>query len=282
MNNKKMSKLVTSGMMASALIFSYGIGSAFANEDNTGNTSTEEITETVDLTNEEETTTEVTTTDPTVEEEVPADVEENEESTTSEDVVVEEEPSLVPGDFFYFVKTMAEKIRLAVTFDDYKEAELLAEFAAERIAEANALIADGKTDEAATLLKEAIETQELASETLEQTEESEEASKETEIVEEGTVGTDETTVTEDTEETEVTIDEENGVNKRLGNNIDALLAALAKIDNPKAQQALMKNQKLKRRNKNLKLKPKRINKMAKVKLTRKRTEMEKKIKSKSL
>lgn len=216
MKNKKVTNLVTTSMMASALIFSYG-GSAFANENTTGTALTDATTETVQVVNAE----------------VVSD------GTTTE-VTQEAAAALVPGDFFYFVKSFLENIRLAVTLDEYKEAELLSEFATERIAEANALIAEGKTEEAAKLLQEAISTQETASEVLNQTEEeSTEATQETtqEPAEETSATTEDTVqVDEPAEDEDVT-----AVESKLGNNIDALLAAVQKIDNPRAQAALMKN-----------------------------------------
>lgn len=259
-----MKKQFVSGMMASALIFSYGAGAAFANEDSTGSTlPTEETLETVEL-NEDGTITEETTTEEATSEETTEETsteegtDETTEETTTEEEVVEEEtevkeeaPALVPGDFFYFAKTFMEQIRLAVTVDDYKEAQLLAEFAAERIAEANALIAEGKTEEATELLQKAIETQTAATEELENVEGTEETTTE-EGTEEATEETTEVT-TEETEVVEVgteeevvaidepTTEEEVTVEVKLGQNIDALLAALSHVENPRAQQALMKN-----------------------------------------
>ncbi|MGG1676495.1 DUF5667 domain-containing protein [Neobacillus sp. NRS-1170] len=195
MKNRKISSLITSGMLASTLIFSFGAGSAFASGDGT-----EATTDTAVTTDQVQNGTNQTDSEVTDQEKV-------------------ETPSLVPGDFFYFVKTMTEKIQLAFTFDDYKQAELLADFASERIAEANALFAEGKTEDAAAILKEALATQEEASQTLPATEEGTEAdsSDNTQSVEEGKV--------------EV----------KLAHNIDALCAALAQVKNPTAQHSIMKN-----------------------------------------
>lgn len=248
-------------MLATTLVFSLGTGAAFANDDETQATETtieqvEIVTEDTTTTSEDTTTgvavDETTTeevTEPTTEEPVTGEEtdteevttdEESTESTESTDVTEEEEtaaPSLVPGDFFYFVKVMTEKIRLAFTFDDYKEAQLLADFAAERIAEANALIADGKSEEAAELLKEAIATQQQADEVLPESEAvtTEPDGEETEEVATETEGeaTDSATPDSDSEATEV--------EKKLAHNVDALMAVLAKVENPKAQQAIMKN-----------------------------------------
>ncbi|WP_129689664.1 DUF5667 domain-containing protein [Gottfriedia acidiceleris] len=68
----------------------------------------------------------------------------------------EEAPALVKGDFFYFVKTTVEKIQLLLTTDKVKEAELLAQFAQERIHEARELIKEGKEDLAKETIKEAL------------------------------------------------------------------------------------------------------------------------------
>ena len=248
MKTKKITNLITTSMMASALIFSYG-GSAFANEDTTatGTALTEETT-TVQSTVVES---DVTTTETTQEGATVAKTAET-EATTTDTITAEtdeqlegEAPALVPGDFFYFVKTFMEKIRLSVTLDEFKEAQLLAEFATERIAEANALIAEGKTEEAAKLLQDAIATQETASKVLDQTKEeatNDDTQKEAEVATEET--TKETSVT--TEET-VQVDEPEAeedvvvVKSKLSHNIDALVAAAQKIDNPRAQEALMKN-----------------------------------------
>ncbi|MDN3019029.1 DUF5667 domain-containing protein [Paenibacillus sp. BSR1-1] len=204
MKHKKISNLVTSGMLASTLIFSFGAGSAFANGDGTEATTDSTVTtdQVQNGTDQIETKTDQNGTDQV------------EGEATTEQVKVET-PSLVPGDFFYFVKTLTEKIQLAFTFDDYKQAQLLADFASERIAEANALFADGKTEEAAALLKEAIATQEEASQTLPATK---------------------TNSTDDSQSAE-----EGEVETKLAHNIDALCAAVAHVKNPTAQQAIMKN-----------------------------------------
>lgn len=221
MREKKWTRFVTTSVLASSLIFPTGV---FANE---GESTTEELEiVTEDTTVEESTPVEETVTEETVTPDVTTGeeiVSDGEEITAEDEIeaveeettidLEEQEPSLVPGDFFYFVKTMTEKIRLAFTVDDYKEAQLLAEFAAERIAEANALIAEGKTADAETLLKDAIATQEQAGEELP----------------EGEMATD----AEAAEETEV--------KTKLAHNIDSLLVVLAKVENPTAQQAIMKN-----------------------------------------
>jgi hypothetical protein len=182
----KLKKSIISGTVASALFLSLSSPIAFANEDVTEQTETGTIVEEVQV----------------------------------------EEPALVPGDFFYFVKIMMEKIRLAVSFDDYKEAQLLADFAAERIAEANVLLANGETEEAESLLKEAITTQEESAENLAVSEE---------------VASEVTDAEEVVAEDVVVEEREDRVEAKLANNIDALSMALTHVKNPKAQEALRKN-----------------------------------------
>jgi hypothetical protein len=213
MNNKKFTHLLGTGVLASALILSGSAGTVFANEDSK---ITEETVTIVDPNTTSQDT--ITTTEAVEKVEAPQ--------------VDLDEPSLIPGDFFYFVKMITEKIRLAVTFDEFKEAQLLADFAAERIAEANILLEDGKTEEAAQLLKEAISIQDQAGEKLPETSVKAETSIET-------VGT----KVESVELTEVNeaAETENVVQSKLANNIDSLLIVLEKVENEKAQQAILKN-----------------------------------------
>ncbi|WP_448897118.1 DUF5667 domain-containing protein [Cytobacillus pseudoceanisediminis] len=74
----------------------------------------------------------------------------------------EEAPSLLPGSFFYFAKIALEKVKLALTFDDIKDAKLLADYASERMAEAEALFAEGKGEEALEAIEKALEHMENA------------------------------------------------------------------------------------------------------------------------
>jgi hypothetical protein len=252
------------GVMASVVIFSMGTGTVFANDESTetSNVTVETGTTIEQEINGETTSTEGTSTMTQDSSEVIVSVEapQNNDDSEQEDLV---EPSLIPGDFFYFVKVMIEKVRLAVTVDDYKEAQLLADFAAERIAEANALLAEGKKEEAEQLLKEAISTQELAGETLPEAE--------VEVAEE--VEASEPVVTED--EVEL-VAEETEVESKLAHNIDALLVVLEKMENPKAQQAIMKNIQ-----KSFKKMDKKFKKLeeAEIKFAEKMTEIEEKLAS---
>ena len=151
------------------------------------------------------------------------------DETTSETAIIDlqedsnseidkvETPSLLPGDFFYFSKILIEKIRLALTIDDVKEAKLIADYAAERLVEAEALFADGNEEAAVETMKKAIEDMESAD--------------------------DQIAAVEDGSSDEMVDD-----NKEIGDvkevasqNIIALTAAMKKVKNPVAKAALKKN-----------------------------------------
>jgi hypothetical protein len=211
MKNKKLTNLVTGSLLATTLVFSAGAGAAFAEGD--GMAATEEST--VENVADDSAVDEGTVTDESATE--ASEVDEEVQATDDKTVAADEEeeaPSLVPGDFFYFVKLMAEKIKLAVTFVDYEEAKLLADFTAERIAESKVLLAEGKTNEAAELLKTAIATQEQASAELTETEEA---------------------TQEDATETDGTAE------VKLLNNVNGLLNALGNVKNETARDSIMKN-----------------------------------------
>ncbi|WP_404323761.1 DUF5667 domain-containing protein [Cytobacillus firmus] len=93
------------------------------------------------------------------------------------DEIESETPSLLPGSFFYFAKLALEKVKLALTFDDVKEAKLLAGYAAERMAEAEALFAEGKEEEALAAIEKALEQMENAENIVEEANEDSEQSK---------------------------------------------------------------------------------------------------------
>lgn len=121
----------------------------------------------------------------------------------------EEKPSLVQGDFFYFVKTTAEDIRLAMETNDLDKAKLLAEMAAERIAEAKVLIEEGEEEYTTNTLKKAVEQINQADGLSQEVEGSQ------------------------SEKAEVQV--------KLGQQVEALARVLDKVKNPKAQAAIAKN-----------------------------------------
>ncbi|MEV5029052.1 DUF5667 domain-containing protein [Paenibacillus sp. LPE1-1-1.1] len=127
----------------------------------------------------------------------------------------EKTPNLLPGDFFYFIKSIYENIRLSITADNVKEAGLLAEFAQERLSEAAALHANGETEKSEQALQKSFENQQVAIELV-----ASEAEEENE-------GED--------------LQQASEVKSDLQHNILALTSALEKVKNPQAQKSLLKN-----------------------------------------
>ncbi|MBP1966872.1 DUF5667 domain-containing protein [Paenibacillus aceris] len=181
-----------------------------------------------------------------------------------------ETPDLLPGDFFYFVKTMYENIRMALTVNDVKEARLLTALAQERLKEANALLAQGKSNEASLSLQKSLETQQSAVQKTDQatgisitvkttlaenttqapaTEAEASTQKETATTIAAIPSSEQTADPEQTETEDVNTPVKEVKNPEqvlkvktdLQHNILALASALEKVGNPKAQLALMKN-----------------------------------------
>lgn len=188
--------------------------------------------------------------------------------------IEQETPALIPGNFFYFIKTVVEQIQLALTFDDVDKALLLAEHAQERILEANALIAEGKTDLAAQTLQKALEDQQQALEQAKQTETLASnkdvldayipaGAADAEAVDEQNIdegqNADENHVKENDEDTDLDADQDEAADGdaegaeeddsevkqqfsgMLKQNIASLILAMDKVKNPTAKAALAKN-----------------------------------------
>ena len=168
------------------------------------------------------------------------------EETTSTSIVGEEPPSedtqkdaptLVPGDFFYFTKVALEKIKLALTFNDVKEAELLATYATERLAEAEVLLSEGKEDAALETIEKALGHFESTEAIIEAEKESDETSTDEEI--DNHTSTNDRALVEDKNKPEDESLVE--VEKMVSQNILSLQAAMEKVKNPVAKAALQKN-----------------------------------------
>jgi hypothetical protein len=160
-----------------------------------------------------------------------------------------ETPSLLPGDFFYFAKIALEKIQLALTFDDVKQAKLLAGFASERLAEAQALFASGDQDRALKTINEALEDMKNA-ETSVDTQKTAASSTKQEDVNNQTTNSnqikadDEKSVKDnDQSNSEINKDDQESlaVKQTINQNIAALTVALNKVKNPVAKAALQRN-----------------------------------------
>ncbi len=163
------------------------------------------------------------------------------DALVNEDTQETEEPTLLPGDFFYFAKTALEKIQLILTFDDVKEAKLLAEFATERLAEAEALFSAGQEEEALAVMEDALENLSVAEETVtENTDATEETSEEEVDPKESTKEDVDATI-EIIENDEDVVEETEEVEKQIAQNIISLKANMEKVKNPVAKAALEKN-----------------------------------------
>lgn len=244
----KRNNLLAKSVMLSILVFSVGTGNVLASEITT-TTAPSSIPTSVSVTQNTSVSSQAGTTL-------------NESETES--------PDLLPGDFFYFVKTMYENIRMALTVNDVKEARLLTAFAQERLKEANALLAQGKSNEASLSLQKSLETQQsavqktdqatgisitvkttLAENTTQAVATEAEASTQKEIATTITAisSSEQTADPEQTETEDVTTPVKEVKNPEqvlkvktdLQHNILALASALEKAGNPKAQLALMKN-----------------------------------------
>lgn len=162
------------------------------------------------------------------------------------DTTVAEEPALVPGDFFYFLKQLQETVQFAFTFDQAAEAELFAEYAEQRILEAEALMAAGDEELAVQTLEKALA---LYEEGLDQLVDGEEDETEeppadepdgeelpAEEAEEEPVDMGSETDDDLTEE-----DARAALEAKFSSSLLALQAAMEKVTNPQAKESLAKN-----------------------------------------
>ncbi|WP_025028540.1 DUF5667 domain-containing protein [Caldalkalibacillus mannanilyticus] len=247
MTKKRKTNRIATSLLAGVLVFS---SSSYALADQSHHEAVEAVTyeeseAVLDTQVEEQLETELEQ-EQQVEQEIEPEAETEAETETEAELELDEhqKPSLIPGDFFYFVKVMFEKIQVAISSNDYEKAKLLAHFAQERIAEANALIQAGETELAEQTLQEAIAHQERSLQLTEQPADTEQETtdesdlkKELAPLEEAQNGeVNEEILTE--EENQQMVDE---VRVHLSNNIIALTKVLEKLENPKAQAAIMKN-----------------------------------------
>ncbi|MCQ6279869.1 DUF5667 domain-containing protein [Bacillus sp. EB600] len=185
-----------------------------------------------------------------------------EASTPVQTTQTQETPSMLPGDFFYFAKKAFEKIQLALTFDNVKEAKLLANFASERLAEAQALFASGDQETAIKTINQALEDMK-GSDTIVDSQKQSELSLDQEKVDtketdHQAMNTDETK-TEDVQSSANQVKSDDQTNREAATdenkddqevtevkttqaqNIVALTAAMEKVKNPVAKAALQRN-----------------------------------------
>ncbi|XKE93303.1 DUF5667 domain-containing protein [Metaplanococcus flavidus] len=162
------------------------------------------------------------------------------------DTTVAEEPVLVPGDFFYFLKQLQETVQLAFTFDQAAEAELFAEYAEQRILEAEALMAAGDEELAVQTLEKALA---LYEEGLDQLvdgdeDETEEPPADEPDGEELPAEEPEEEPVDMGSETDDDLTEEDAraaLEAKFSSSLLALQAAMEKVTNPQAKESLAKN-----------------------------------------
>ncbi len=166
-------------------------------------------------------------------------------TTTTATVESKEAPSLLPGDFFYFAKLALEKIKLALAFDKVKDAQLMAGYAAERLAEAEALFHEGKQDDALNAIRAAMDNMNQADQLINENKESSSSNVKTEIKaannEEVQVASEQTKAGDQSVPKNNDDEQVNEVQEILSKNIRALTAAMEKVKNPVARAALQKN-----------------------------------------
>ncbi|MDX8360483.1 DUF5667 domain-containing protein [Cytobacillus sp. IB215316] len=153
-----------------------------------------------------------------------------------------EDPNSIPGDFWYFVKITLEKIQLAISFDDMHDAELLARFSSERLLEAEKLIANGDNDLAEELILKATKLIDDSEGIIEDREDAEAKSPSDEDSSNDIYGdTSQPKIDNNGNSSEEQQDELTGIKTQLAQNIISLTAALEKVGNNNAQEALKKN-----------------------------------------
>ncbi|MBU8907325.1 DUF5667 domain-containing protein [Desertibacillus haloalkaliphilus] len=137
-----------------------------------------------------------------------------------------EEAATVPGDMFYFVKQLLERVQYTLAFADQDKASLLIDFAQQRVLEAEQLIDQGEAAKAEEILKQALEIHDQAIEYQEEKRENDDRNQfETteDLIEEGLVPDD------------------NEVELKLSQNIISLLNVVNKVENPRAKEVITRN-----------------------------------------
>lgn len=196
---------IVKSTVISMVAFSFGTGSAWADEAESKSTETAET---------------VATTSP-----INAD---------------QEAITVLPGDFFYFVKAVYERIQLAFAQDDVEEAILLAQFAKERLAESAALLKKGEVEKAEELLQNSLAQQQKAIDTAASVVE---PAATTDTAADSAVPQPEDADSEAAKAEDEAVEpaQADKMKNSLKHNIVALTAALEKVENPQAQQSLLKN-----------------------------------------
>ncbi|TJY43426.1 hypothetical protein E5161_05950 [Cohnella pontilimi] len=170
MKRRPIDKVILNGMLSGVLAMGIGTGSAFANG--------------------------TQTTEPAAS---PAPV------TVSQ---ADAQKLILPGDFFYFLKTFVEKVEIVITTDDVQQAKLLKLITQKRIREADVLFERNEPNLAVVTLHRALDDQEQVME-------------------------------DDQEDAESSVHQELADHYR--SNLEALTFVLEKVKNPQAKAALARN-----------------------------------------
>lgn len=273
-SKKNLYKVLSSSVIATMLTVSFGTGIGHAEESSSQpEVQTAIAQDSTATTNTAEATTDTTTAqtiEPTVDRAV------TDQAAVSESA----ESSLLPGDLFYFFKTLTEKIKLALANKDIEKAMLLVQYTQERLNEADALFKNGEEDLANETIQKALELQGLAldysddgivkddsdetttdavsentsadsvqgeevdSETTTEdstTVETEEQENTTVEQEESVTSQDEASVSEEDSESTELEDVKAQLEEAFANNVHGLLIAIQNVKNPKALKVLTRN-----------------------------------------
>jgi colicin import membrane protein len=170
MKGKSIDKLIINGLLSGVLAMGLGTATAFASDGDTGAAAG---------------------------------------SATPVSATVQQSQVLIlPGDFFYFLKTFMEKAEIVLTVDDVQQAKLMTLFTQERIREADVLFAEGKPALAVVTLHKALDDQEQV-------------------------------MANDKEDAEATTNQQ--LSNHYRSNLEALTYVLEKVKNPRAKTALSLN-----------------------------------------
>lgn len=181
-------------------------------------------------------------------------VQTTETTVTNEVELNQEEMALLPGDLFYFIKSITEKIKLALVNNEIDKAKLLVQFTQDRLNEAEELFEKGEEGLAYDTLKKALELQGLALEYSNEDSEENISDEETasdeatsgdtadeEVVELVSSEEEGSTSAEDAESDSSTDTATTELQEGFANNVHGLLNAMQNVKNPTALKALARN-----------------------------------------
>jgi len=213
--NRMIHKKILVSILCVLLIIAVAPSCVFAETTTGESTVTGEILASTPNTTVDPTTVDPTATDPT------------------DEAAVEDEAGVTPDSWLYSIEQMIENVQVAVTFSDEGKAELLVEFANERLAEAEIMSEENQLDLMEQVLRAYSDTIKKANFQVQQIIEDTEAAEGTEtdgadtVVDEETVATStEETTTDETATDETATDETVAVDTEENTVISNLLASI--------------------------------------------------------